>query len=81
MEHSIETHIADEIEVTVWFDYEPAEEQRWMQPGFSSEVRINAVYVDNNPDKEISGVLGQTTLESLTDKCFEHMEAEQEPHE
>jgi len=81
MEHSIETHIGDEIPVTVWFDYDPEQHQTYWEPGFCSEVCINAVCVDGNQDKEIETILIDETLESLRLKCFEHMETEQEPHE
>lgn len=77
MEHSIETHIADEIAVTVWFDYEPAQEQTHSDPSFPSEVTINAVCVDGDERKDIEAVLTPGTLENLRLKCFEHMESEQ----
>ena len=76
MEQSIETHIADEIVVTVWFDYEPAQQQTHWDPSFTSDVIINAVYVDGNSDKDIEAVLSPETLESLQLSCFEHMESE-----
>lgn len=76
MEHSIETHIGDEIAVTVWFDYEPAQIQTHWAPGFSSEVTINAICVDNDDRKDIEAVLNPDTVEILRLKCFEHMESE-----
>lgn len=76
MEHSIETHIGDEIAVTVWFDYEPAQEETYWEPDFASEVTINAVCVDNDDKKDIEAVLSHDTLENLRLKCFEHMESE-----
>ena len=81
MEHSIETHIGDEIAVTVWFDYEPQQEQTYWEPGFCSEVEINSVLVEGNKDKDITEILNSETREHLRMQCFEYMEAEQEPQE
>lgn len=75
MEHFIETHIGDEIAVTVWFDYEPAQKQTQLDPSLASEVTINAVYVDGFIKYDIGEVLSPDTLEDLRLKCFEHMES------
>jgi len=81
MEQSIETHIGDEIAVTVWFDYEPAQQQTHWDPAYTSEVTINAVCVDGDKERDIEAVLSCDTLQDLNFKCFEHMETEQESQE
>lgn len=81
MEQSIETHIGDEIEVRVWFDYEPPQFQTYWEPGCDSEIEINAVLVEGDKEKNIADILSPETLEHLRMRCFEYMEAEQELHE
>jgi len=79
VEHSVETVIGDEIEVTVYFDYDPGQIQTYWQPGFKADVIINAVCVDDNQNKDIEDVLSHETLASLQITCFEHMEVINEP--
>jgi len=76
MEHSIETHIGDEIAVTVYFDYEPPQHQTYWEPGYCSEVEINAVLVDGAKDKDIAEILNNETREHLRMQCFVYMECE-----
>jgi len=79
MEHSVSTVIGDEVEVTVYFDYDPGQIQTYTQPGFPADVIINAVCVDDNQNKDIEDVLSHETLASLHITCFEHMEVINEP--
>ncbi len=74
-EISIKTNLGDEIDVTVYFDYQPVERQTHDHPGCDSDVTINAVCVDNDEKKDIQIIIRDSVLESLRMECFEHMEA------
>lgn len=77
MENNIQTVIGDEIEVTVYFDYEPEQQQTHWDPGFTSQIEINAVCVDGNEERNIAEVLSREILRHLELKCFEYMESEE----
>lgn len=76
-EHSITTHIGEDIEVLVWFDYQPKEKQTHDDPGCDSEVTINGVMtgnLDGDGGQCLMSVLSTDIMMGLRLQCFESME-------
>ena len=78
-EQKFKTHIGDEVEVTVWFDYEPFQPQTRTDPEFMAQVTINAVLIDEDDDQDIADILKKDIIEHLKEKCFGYLE-EQSPN-
>lgn len=73
MEYKLDTHIGDEIAVTVYFDYTPAQLMTWYEPAIDAAVELNGIYVDDNEAKEIGEILCDSCLDDLEQRCLEHM--------
>ena len=66
-ELSVKHYIGDEIEVVVYFDHSESDpETDW-----NVSVTINAVLVDGDDQKDILGVLNESTLINIEQACYE----------
>ena len=74
-EQHITTHIGDEIQVVVFFDYRPFEPQTRDDPGCDSEVTINSICIDGHKENDIEAILNEETIDAIRIECFELMEA------
>ena len=72
----IVTTLADEINVSVYFNYNPEEKQTWDYPGCNESIDIEAVLVNGDEDKDIQAVLSDRTINSLIVECFDYLEEE-----
>lgn len=68
-ENILKTHVGSEIDVTVYFDYQPEEPMERDYPGCPSEVALNAVYVNGLEDADILETLNDSWVDTLKERC------------
>jgi len=72
-EHNFETVVGYEIDITVYFDFSPAEEETRIDPGWPAKVDITAVRVDGIVNQDIQYVLSDTVLDALKMECWDEL--------
>ena len=71
--HNFSTILTDEIEVTVYFDFEPEEKQTHDCPGCPAELIINTVLIDDNENKDVLYVLNDLSIEALEKEAEQYL--------
>lgn len=68
------TKIASEIEVEVWYDWQPEEKQTRDYPGCAEEIAITDVYVDGDSSKCILEALCAGVIDALVQELYDSKE-------
>ena len=74
-EKMLEKILIENVLVTVFFDYQPAEPMTDTYPGCGSSVELNSVCLIKN---DLMPVLNQSALSELADRCLESIEDDKE---
>ena len=77
-EQTLTTHLAEDIPVTVYYDYIPGQLQTHTDPPYDAEVIINEVLIDNNHRLDILPVLSSATVLTLELECYTQTEKGEE---
>jgi hypothetical protein len=67
------TQIGDEINVTVLFDYVPAQAETVLDDACDADLTINEILVDGDEGKDILEVLSDVQVEILSQDCEEYL--------
>ena len=79
--HKFKTHIGDEVEVEVEFDYSPAEVETRYYPGCAEEVDVCSVEIEGDCTKDILEILSDPVIKALEVECFEHLNSMSDANE
>ena len=66
-----QTQIGDEINVTVLFDYAPAQAKTVLDDACDEDLTINEILVDGDESKDILEIFSDDALDKLEMECVE----------
>ena len=66
-----QTQIGDEINVTVLFDYMPAQAKTALDDACDEDLTINEILVDGDESKDILEIFSDDALDKLEQECVE----------
>lgn len=67
--HKFYSTIGDEVNVSVTFNWSPAEPATLEYPGCDEEVEIESVLVDDDENKNVNDSLSEETWHRLYEEC------------
>ena len=70
-EIKLNTQIGDEINVTVLFDYVPAQAKTVLDDACDEDLTINEILVDGDESKDILEIFSDDALDKLEQECIE----------